>query len=182
MEANLEITLSQINRNHGTSHRDLKIDKQETLWAIGTLDEMLRKTIPKKYELKPGDWQIYYYYDHEWYTWGKMVDIDDDNDILTLERTTNNKYSDDTIGMIESEQLKKLRKEFRETEIEDMLQGDAAYDGRSEFVSSIVEKESNKIQITNGRGSDDWNLYLRKDKKDRIVAYALISEYFFKYN
>jgi len=165
------VTINQLrpDSGHGLSERNIKIKEGEK-WAIGTLEEMLlNKEIPT-YEFKKSNWVIGDYYDHLWYIWGRTSETSEEIP-LKIVRTTKNKYSDDTVGIMAEQTMLKEKEEYRF----------ALYDGefnissyRGEYLENIIHSKKREIQLCNGRGSTNWNVYLKKNEKGEVIAFAII--------
>ena len=175
---NNTITISQLRPKHGNGLSESNITiKEGEKWCIGTLEEMLMDKRMFVYEMKRANWIIGDYYDHLWYIWGRTSKTSEES-VLKLVRTTDAKYSDDVIGIMEEKRMLKEKEEYRSALMNGNFDDSSI---RGDYKESIVHCKAREIQLCNGRGDSDWDIYLRINKEGKVTAFAIIGQDTLKY-
>ncbi len=143
-----------------------QVSEEDNIYCIGTWDEI--KEGKEEYELKPGTWVLYDYYDHLWFHFMIHQDHINSSNTLKLDRKTT-----DTVA------YGHVLASWMEETKNDMQRNDQSVQEWEITGNGAIDIEFG--HVTSGRGEIKVELRMLRNKKGQLLAVLYTMEDFLEY-
>ncbi len=161
------ITIKRINKHlgvsdapngvHHTTISDININSRG---VVGTVQDFINITNNDFLRFKHGNWKIYDHYDHLYFMYGHHESFDINNKLYYEKETEAAGY----YGYMSKKDLELANEEMDE---DSELYDRQIYEIYNSYAGSFLNV---------GRGDDGFYLYIAKNAKNKIVAWALLND------